>query len=308
MNGGSDRVAALDVGCFSAHLLVASPGPGSGLRSLVSHKVRLRLDRSTDEDGRIDKSGINGIAKAVAEIQHRLREVDVATFLPFATSSVRDATNAEQVITTVAKRTGMQLRVLSGEREARLSYLAARHWFRRSPTPLSVLDVGGGTVELAVGSEPRPQFAYSMPLGARTLSRAGLNSADGLGEARAELLDRVMAALPRDVLAELAARPAVGCSTVFNQLAVLTGAARHSGTRRLRLADLQEWIPRLAVLTPRQRAALPGISRHRARQSLAGAVIAEVLMKATGHETVDVCPWSTTEGVLLNLLKKTARS
>lgn len=304
MDGGRDRVAALDVGCFSAHLLVAAPDRGTGLRSLVSHKVRLRLDRSTDDAGRIDKTGINGISDAVAEIQERLRGVTVATFLPFATSSVRDATNADQVITTVAERTGMQLTVLSGVREARLSYLAARSWMSRTPKALSVLDVGGGTVELAVGSEARPEFAFSLPLGARTLSRAGLNSAAGLSETRADLLDQLMADLPREALTELASRPAVGCSKMFNQLAVL--AAGGGKPRRLRLADLSDWIPQLAKLTPRERAALPGISRHRAKQSLAGAVIAEALMKATGHETVNICPWSTTEGVLINLLRKTA--
>lgn len=305
MNGGSDRVAALDVGCFSAHLLVAAPDRASGLRSLVSHKVRLRLDRSTDDAGRIDKTGINGISDAVAELQERLRGVTLATFLPFATSSVRDATNADQVITTVAERTGMQLTVLSGIREARLSYLAARHWLGRTQKALSVLDVGGGTVELAVGSEPRPEFAFSLPLGARTLSRAGLNSTAGLAEMRAELLDQLMADLPRAALTELGSRPAVGCSKMFNQLAVL--AAGGGRPRQLRLTDLESWIPRLAAMTPRERAALPGISRHRARQSLAGAVIAEALMKATGHETVNICPWSTTEGVLINLLRKTAR-
>ncbi len=305
MDGGSGRVAALDVGCFSAHLVVAAPSRSTGLRSLVSHKVRLRLDRSMDDDGRIDKSGINGIAKAVAEIQERMRGVSLATFLPFATSSVRDATNADQVITTVAERTGMQLTVLSGVREARLSYLAARQWQGPTAKPLSVLDVGGGTVELAAGSEARPEFAFSLPLGARTLSRAGLNSTAGLAEMRGDLLDQLMADLPREALGELGSRPAVGCSKVFNQLAVLAAGGGKPG--RLRLEDLSAWIPRLAAMTPRERATLPGISRHRAKQSLAGAVIAEALMKATGHESVNVCPWSTTEGVLINLLRKTAR-
>jgi exopolyphosphatase / guanosine-5'-triphosphate,3'-diphosphate pyrophosphatase len=116
---------------------------------------------------------------------------------------------------------------------------------------------------------------------------------------RATLPDRIVAALPADALTELAAGRAVGCSKVFRQLAVLTGSPS-----RLRAADLAKWIPRLARMTPRERAKLPGISRHRARQSLAGAVVAEALMRATDHETIEISPWSTKEGLLLNLLRE----
>jgi exopolyphosphatase/guanosine-5'-triphosphate,3'-diphosphate pyrophosphatase len=293
------RAAVLDVGCFSAHLLVVEHNPVSLLRPIVSHKVRLRLDRSIDEAGRITASGIDRITEAVQEVQERLQRVTVSTFLPFATSSVRDAANADQVITKVAKGTGMELQVFTGRREAHLSYLAARHWF--GPRPLTVLDVGGGTVELAVGDRRGPTYTCSLPLGARTLTRAGMTG--DLTEIRAELVDRITDAIPDDRLAELARGHAVGCSKVFEQMARLTGARK--GTRhQLRAADLELWIPKLAALPARRRAALPGISRHRARQSFAGAVVAEALMKATGHDVIDICPWSTKEGLLINLLTK----
>ena len=295
------RAAVLDVGCFSAHLLVVEHNPVSLLRPVVSHKVRLRLDRSIDEAGRITMSGIDSITEAVQEVQQRLRGVTVSSFLPFATSSVRDAANADQVITKVARGTGLELRVFTGRREAHLSYLAARHWF--GARPLTVLDVGGGTVELATGDARSPTYTCSLPLGARTLTRAGLTGPDGLTEIRGELVDRITDAIPTDKLAELAQGHAVGCSKVFEQMARLAGARR--GTRhQLRAADLEEWIPRLAALPDRRRAALPGISRHRARQSFAGAVVAEALMKATGHDVLDICPWSTKEGLLIDLLKK----
>lgn len=285
------RAAVLDVGCFSAHLMVVER---SLTRPLVSHKVRLRLDRALDDANRISSDGIDNIAEAVAEVQELLQDVRVPAFLAFATSSVRDAANSSQVVTRVAKRTGLQLRLLSGEREARMSYTACRSWFGATDA-LSVLDIGGGTVELAAGDNRRPAFVRSLPLGARTLTRSGLS----LPKLRETLPARITAALPGNALAELSAGRAVGCSKVFTQLAQLTG----SGTR-LRAADLAEWIPRLEGMTPRQRARLPGISRHRARQSLAGAVLAEALMHATGHETIDISPWSTKEGLLLNLLRE----
>jgi exopolyphosphatase/guanosine-5'-triphosphate,3'-diphosphate pyrophosphatase len=285
------RAAVLDVGCFSAHLMVVED---SLTRPLVSHKVRLRLDRALDDANRISPDGIDHIASAVAEVQERLRTVRVPAFLAFATSSVRDAANSEQVVTGVAKRTGLELRLLSGEREARMSYTACRTYFGETG-PLSVLDIGGGTVELAAGDTRKPAFARSLPLGARTITRSGLP----LPELRTTLPGRIADALPADALAELSSGRAVGCSKVFQQLARVTGAES-----RLDLADLSEWIPRLAAMSPRQRARLPGISRHRARQALAGAVVAEALMRATGHDTIDISPWSTKEGLLLNLLRE----
>lgn len=305
------RAAVLDVGCFSAHLVVVGSEPETLLRPLLSHKVRLRLDRAMDRAGRIDDAGIDCICDAVGHIQESLERIRVSTFVPYATSSVRDATNVDEVISAVARRTGVVLRLLSGKREARLSYVAARRWLdidlrwpdSNRARPLAVLDVGGGTIEMAVGDGARPAFTRSMPLGARTLTRAGLTSPERLPEMRADLLRHITDSVPDDVLAVFADGQAIGCSKVFQQLAKLV-STRRTGPPRLRLADLRTWIPRLAELPPRRRAELPGISRHRARQSLAGAVVAEALMTATNHDVIRICPWSSKEGLLINLLDK----
>ncbi|MCT2584392.1 Ppx/GppA phosphatase family protein [Actinophytocola gossypii] len=294
MSKESARAAVLDVGCFSAHLVVVEQERGLR-RPVLSHKVRLRLDDAMDPSGRIERAGIERIADAVAETTERLGDARPTLFVPYATSCVRDSANVGQVVATVAERTGLRLRLLSGEREAQLSYVAAWRWFQPDG-PLAVLDVGGGTVELAVGRTARPGFTRSLPIGARTLNRAGLDSRDQIPALRDHLLRRIDNALPDDVLAEFRLGHAVGCSKVFRQLAKL------AGSRRLCRADLETWIPRLAELPPDRRAELRGISRHRARQSLAGAVVADALMRATGHDVIDISPWSTKEGLLLTLL------
>ncbi|MGW4213178.1 Ppx/GppA phosphatase family protein [Lentzea sp. NPDC004789] len=283
-------VGVLDVGCFSAHLVVVERDL---MRPLVSHKVRLRLDRELDSKGAISRVGIESLCAAVLAARKTAGDVP---FLPFATSSVRDSANVDEVMRKVHRRTGVELKVLSGKEEARYSYTAARHWFGWSAGPMVVLDVGGGTVELASGSGAEPDRAVSLPLGARTLTRAGLTVQD----MRAEVLHKIAKAFPPGESAR-----AVGCSKVFEQLARLAGA--RTGTyvpRQLKLKDLEKWIPRLAKLSVRERAALPGISRHRAQQSLAGAVVAEALMRVAGHDVVDISPWSTKEGLLLDLVER----
>jgi exopolyphosphatase / guanosine-5'-triphosphate,3'-diphosphate pyrophosphatase len=287
------RVAVLDVGCFSAHLVVVERCP---TKRVVSHKVRLRLDRAIDADGRITARGIEHIVDAVRATERRLRRVRAGKFLPFATSSVRDAGNAAKVVEVVRRRTGVSLSFLTGDQEARLAYRAARHWHGPAGA-LTVLDVGGGTIELAYGDSDKPAFTCSLPLGARTLTRAGLTDATHLDRERKRLRDEIRAAIPKDLRHAMAAAQATGCSKVFQSLAKVTGA------RSLRVDELSAWIPKLAMLPPSRRAELPGISPHRAQQVFAGAVVAEALMTATGHDVIDICPWSTKEGVLLGLLE-----
>jgi exopolyphosphatase/guanosine-5'-triphosphate,3'-diphosphate pyrophosphatase len=293
------RLGVLDVGCFSAHLVVVA---GDLLDPVLSHKIRLRLDRETDRAGGLTPDGIEQISAAVAQAKHHAGRVPVVAY---ATSSVRDAANADQVVKRVERRTGVRLQLLPGQQEAHLSYVAARRWFGCSAGPLTVLDVGGGTAEVAFGAGPRPLVTHSLPMGARTLRRAGLDNTKCLARMRAEVTEQVQAGLPD--LARLGDARAVGCSKVFQQMARLAGARpQRQGPftpRRLRRDDLAEWIPRLARLSAHERAELPGISPHRAGQSLAGAVLAETLMRLSGHDTVDICPWSTKEGLLLTLME-----
>ncbi|MBP2325075.1 exopolyphosphatase/guanosine-5'-triphosphate,3'-diphosphate pyrophosphatase [Kibdelosporangium banguiense] len=301
MRAQSTQVGVLDIGCFSAHLVVVERARSSPLWPVLSHKIRLRLDQAMDSHGRIGQDAIDRITAAVSAAQRRIPQG--VPVVGFATSSVRDAANSDQIIRRVFRRTGVELQTFSGEQEAHLSYIAARQWFGHSAGPLTVLDVGGGTAEIATGAGIQPLATYSLPFGARTLTRTWLDSSQTLPDMRAEVLDRVRKSLSGKELVGTA----VGCSKVMQQLARLAGARpQREGPyvpRHLQLADLQKWIPRLAKLRASQRAELPGISRHRAQQSLAGAVVAEALLTATGHEQVNICPWSTKEGLLIRLLE-----
>jgi exopolyphosphatase/guanosine-5'-triphosphate,3'-diphosphate pyrophosphatase len=311
MSGRPERVGVLDVGCFSAQLVVVDRTHGSLLHPELSHKVRLRMDRALDKRGHITEAGVRELVTAVQEAQRLADRAEVSTLVPFATSVIRDAGNGAEVMAKVAKRAGVGLGVLSGPEEARLAYLAARRWFGWSAGPLVVLDVGGGTVEVAAGEAETPEFTRSLLLGARTITRQWLDDASTsprvLKDLRGHLVDRMSDALP-----ETGGGRAIGCSKVFEQLARLAGARpQRDGPqvlRQLTLSDLRGWIPRLASRSARQRARLPGISAHRARQSLAGAVVAEALMTTTGHDIVEICPWSTREGLLLSLIEHRARA
>ncbi|MFG2830405.1 Ppx/GppA phosphatase family protein [Streptomyces sp. NPDC048434] len=302
------QAGLLDVGCHSALLTVVRWRPEAVLEPVFSHKVRLRLHESLDRKGRLGKDGVESVQRAVAEAvaaDQRPRRPEV---FAFATSVIRDAPNREEIIALVARTTGTRLRVLAGEEEARLAYVAARQWAGSAPGPLLVLDIGGGTVEVASGTGRQPRIVRSLPLGARTVTREWLPggtapSARRLAEVR-RYLRHALSVAPGVPRAEPGDR-VLACSKTFEQLSRLADASQHKPRQarpQLTLSQLQAVIPLLTDSGPHRRAALPGISRHRAEQSLAGALVAEALMEACGVKSVEICPWSTREGLLLERL------
>ncbi|MFI7296541.1 Ppx/GppA phosphatase family protein [Streptomyces sp. NPDC050121] len=300
------QAGVLDVGCHSALLTVVRQHPGTVLEPVFSRKVRLRLHETLDRKGRLDKAGMKSVERAVAEVvaaDPRLRGPQV---FAFATSVIRDAPNRDEIIARVARTTGTRLRVLTGEEEARLAYVAARQWAGPTVGELLVLDIGGGTVEIASGTGEQPRAVYSLPLGARRITRDWLPAGTVPSQRRlAEVRQHLRQSLEGPGLPQAAPGGRVlACSKTFEQLARL--AAAQGGTsrsaRRLALPQLRRSVSMLADVEPSRRARLPGISGHRAEQSLAGALVAQALMEACGAKSVEICPWSTREGLLLEHL------
>ncbi|WP_370148874.1 hypothetical protein [Streptacidiphilus sp. EB129] len=284
--------------------------PGAGLEPVFSCKARLRLHESLDSRGRIGAAGIASVQRAVAEVMSAARFRCPTAVFPFATSVIRDAPNGGDVIAQVSRATGTRLRVLPGEEEARLAYVAAREWTGPTSGPLLMLDIGGGTVEIATGRGGQPGSVLSLPLGARRITRDWLP--DGTGPCGSARLEEIREFLG-DALREVPGLPEVtqdgcivACSKTFQQLAQLTSVPprgrRLRAGRQLTLPQLRRWIPVLAGADRARQNRLPGISRHRAGQTLAGALVAEALLSTYRAESVDICPWSTREGLLLEQL------
>lgn len=229
--------------------------------------------------------------------------------LPFATSAVREASNADQVLARVREETGVDLAVLTGEEEARLTFLAARRWFGWSAGRLLVLDIGGGSLEIGFGIDEEPDTAVSLPLGAGRLT-SGWLPGDPPDPAEVKALRRHVRAQIARTVGEFSrfGRPdhVVATSKTFKQLARIAGAARSADglyvQRTLTRKALEEWVPKLAAMTADQRGRLPGVSEGRAAQLLAGALVAEGAMDLFGVEELEICPWALREGVILRRL------
>ncbi|MFJ4788798.1 Ppx/GppA phosphatase family protein [Streptomyces sp. NPDC088794] len=302
------QAGVLDVGCHSALLTVVRRRPGAVLEPVFSRKVRLRLHQTLDHKGRLERAGVKSVERAVAQAVAANPRPRGPEVFAFATSVIRDAPNRDAIIAHVARTTGTHLRVLTGEEEARLAYVAARQWAGPTAGRLLVLDIGGGTVEIASGTKDQPRSVHSLPLGARRITRDWLPgnttpSPHRLAEIR-QHLRQTLQAVPDLPLAQPGVR-VLACSKTFEQLARLAaarGKAPRAG-RQLTLPQLRSATALLADAKPSRRGKLPGISRHRAEQSLAGALIAQALMETCDAKSVEICPWSTREGLLLEHLR-----
>jgi len=303
------RLGVLDVGSNTVHLLVVDAHRGGHPDAVRSHKTELRLAELLQADGALGRSGTASLIKAVSSAKRAADDEGVADLVAFATSAVRDAKDSAQVLERVADESGVDLQVLAGEDEARLTFLAVRRWFGWSAGRLVCLDIGGGSLEMATGKDEEPDVAYSLPLGAGRLTRDWPLSDPPKRKEVAALREHVRKVLKPAIpglLADVDVDRGVVTSKTFRSLARLDGAAPYAEgphvPRSLSVSGLERVLDQLEGMRASERAKLPGVSPSRAPQLLAGAVVAHEVLTALGLPTVDVCPWALREGVILRRL------
>ncbi|MFP5253361.1 MAG: Ppx/GppA family phosphatase [Actinomycetes bacterium] len=306
------RLGVLDIGSNTGHLLVVDAHGGAAPLPAYSYKEPLRLAEHLDESGAVNEAGVDALTRFTASALEVAEDKGCEEMLGFATSAVRDASNSEAVLDHVRARTGVDIEVLPGEDEARLTFLAVRRWFGWSSGRLAVFDIGGGSLEIAAGADEAPDAAISLPLGAGRLTRdhlAGRVDADTVRKLRR----RIRADIAREAGAVLRGGSpdhAVATSKTFRSLARICGAAPSTDgplVRRVLPADvLAETIPRLLEMGPAELAALPGVSASRAHQVLAGALVADAVMDLFDLPELEICPWALREGIILERLDQIA--
>lgn len=300
------RLGVLDIGSNTVHLLVVDAHQGAAPLPAWKSKISLRLAEHLGPDGRIDEGAVEDLVDFARQSQATAEDLGVTEFIAFATSAIREAPNGLDVILRVRERAGLEVEVLSGPEEARLTFLAVRRWFGWSAGRILVLDIGGGSLELASGADEEPDVALSLPLGAGRLTRELLGGDPPKDKQVREARKVARAALGEVVGQILRAgepRITVATSKTFRQLARIAGAAPSSEgfhvRRTLTRADVHLWVPKLAAMTSVERSRLPGVSEPRAPQLLAGAIVAEAAMDLLGVEQLEIGPWALREGVIL---------
>ncbi|MGW0160195.1 Ppx/GppA phosphatase family protein [Mycobacterium sp. NPDC003323] len=308
------RLGVLDIGSNSAQLQIVDVTAGGPPLPAQAIKAPTLLGGEVEPDGSISDKGVQRAAEAVRAAIETGDRHGIDELYVFVTSAIRDATNRELVLDRIEQAGGIRSQYLSGDEEARLTYLAVHRWYGWSAGKLLLLDIGGGSMEIVLGRDAEPQLAISLPLGAGRLTRRFLpddpptraqikSMRRYIGETLGEIADRVRwEGDPRRVVAT---------SKTFKQLCRLAGGAPqrkgpfvHRGFTR---QDVQKWVPRLSAMTAAEREKLRGVSAPRAPQILAGAILADRTMAALDVDAVEVCPWALREGIVLLHLESMER-
>lgn len=299
------RLGVLDVGSNTVHLQVVDAHPGARPSPASSQKVELRLHEYLNKEGDITSEGVDLLETAIADAISHAREFQTEEILAFATSAIRDAKNGKKILDQINQKFEIDLQVLSGDDEARMTFLAVRRWLGWSSGRLLVLDIGGGSLEIAVGDDESAEATVSLPLGASRLTREFLGSDPHTSKEIKVLenyvLEQVNESIPSDIKDHVADH-FVATSKTFRTLARLSEHWFGDNAKYLKLNSLNKMIPKLQVMSNKERAELPGVSQSRARQIVAGAIVARTAMEKLQINELEICPWALREGIVLRWL------
>jgi exopolyphosphatase/guanosine-5'-triphosphate,3'-diphosphate pyrophosphatase len=298
------RLGVLDVGSNTINLQVMEAHNGAAPVANASFKHNLHLTEYLDENGAISDLGIDVLIQAIKEVFNSASKLAMDETLAFATSAIREAKNVDQILDRVEKETGVELEVLTGAEEAKFTFLAVRRWLGWSVGEILVLDIGGGSLEIAQGSEEIPSTTLSMQLGAGRLTREFLSGDPYTEKSISKLKSHIKECLEEveEVFHKPVQRYAYATSKTFRTLRRLQIHYLPEFGENLSLEGLNLIVEKLKMMTQKERTDLPGITGNRAKQIVAGALVAQLTMKRLDLDFVITCPWALREGVVLHRL------
>ena len=299
------RLGVLDVGSNTVHLQVVDASPGARPNPNINHKEDLRLAEYLSADGFISAEGARLLREAIKRALAAAKSAEIDELLPFATSALREAVNGAEIISRINADFEIDLQVLSGEDEARITFLAARRWYGWSSGRLLMVDIGGGSLELAVGVNEVPDVALSLPLGASRLTKEHLQGDPFTKKSIRNLRDHIerdIAEILPTIVQHQDSDRSIATSKTLRTLARICGDWVDGNGKKLRIDSLRKITPRLAEMSQEDRAELPGVSNTRAKQITAGAFVAEAVMRNLEIDELEICPWALREGIVLKWL------
>jgi exopolyphosphatase/guanosine-5'-triphosphate,3'-diphosphate pyrophosphatase len=305
------RVASIDMGTNSTRLLVADVDSG-GVEPIRKESRVTRLGRGVEITGKLSTDAIERVADTVRDYAEEARRLGAEEVTAFATSAVRDAGNGDAFIAELRERLSMQARVLAGSEEAHLTYRGALSAHKVHGETL-VVDIGGGSTELIVGSGEEPSFHTSLQLGVVRHSERHVHA----DPPRTDEMEALAEDVGGTIEAELAAHPglraerAIAVAGTPATLAAIDLGLDHLDAERveghhLSLRKVQQSCSLLASASLEERCRIRGVDRDRAPTIVAGVVILIKAMRAFGLEEVEVSDRDILYGAALDAAERAA--
>lgn len=322
MGPPSVRVAAIDIGTNSIRLIIAEAAPDGTYRVLDDEKDLARLGVGLEKTGALDPRAMEQAALAIARMESIARGYGARVIRAVATHAVRDASNGGEFTRLVRDWSGIDIEIISGQEEARLAFESVAAAFDLSSIRAAVVDVGGGSSEIALCSSGVVEAVYTLPLGAVRLTEryggADAVASRRFGKLQRDLertLDRAIADLPFKpdlVIATGGTANALGNFALHREREALDAAGRaHDAPPpgavqgyELKRPDLRRLMEALRELRNADRKAIPAISTERADIIVAGASVLRAIVRRLGAKRVRIHDGGIRDGLILGMIRK----
>jgi len=306
------RIAALDLGTNSFHLLVADVQPDGHFEALARDKAMIRLGDVVSRHGRVTDAAAD-VAVATVRRFKLLADAAGATELhACATSAIRQAANGDALVDRIREETGIRVEVISGLREAELIFGAIRASVLLEPAPALCFDLGGGSVEIMVGDAGGLRWATSENLGVGRLTAEYVTTdpiaKDDRRRLRAHIVD-VLAPVA-DQVAAFEPKLFVGSSGTLEDIAHMVAARRKADvpvSLNQLTFDRDEFLPlhkQILTMPADERLRLDGLEARRVDLIAAGAIFLETSMELFGFDELTVSEWALREGIVLDVIRR----
>lgn len=302
---GDLRLAAIDVGSNSIRQLIADVSPSGGIRVIDEMKAAPRLGAGVSDSGELSAVSMRQALDALARMADLARQLGAARVDAVATSAVRDAANSGAFLDLVRQQTGLRVRVLEGDEEARLAFRSALAHFELGVGRAVVMDMGGGSLELALAADGLLERLISLPFGAIRLTEQFLGDRPRGKRLRA-LRETVHDALRREIpKRDWRGAALIGSGGTFTNLAGVYLArqgvptARTMNGTRVPRTEVEHILDYLSELSPAERATVPGLNPARADIIVAGLAVAAEVMARLEARDVTASAYGIREGLLL---------
>lgn len=302
---GSQRIAAIDVGSNSIRQIVADVAPNGTIRIVDEMKAAPRLGAGLGKKRMLSESAVAQATEALVRMATLARQIGAKRIEAVATSAVRDAANGPAFLAQVKQAAGLKVRILNGDEEARLAFRSALAHFELGRGRAVVVDIGGGSVELALSAEGLVERLITLPYGAIRLTErflTGSDAAKGIKKLRKHVREDIERALP---VRDWRGADVIGSGGTFTNLAGIylarqgMRAARSVHGTRIPREEVDQILEMLAGMSAADRLNVPGLNAGRADIIVAGlAVVAEVLGRVEPPE-VAASAYGIREGLLL---------
>jgi exopolyphosphatase/guanosine-5'-triphosphate,3'-diphosphate pyrophosphatase len=305
------RIAAIDIGTNSIHMIVVQVRPDLSFEVVDREKEMVRLGA-----GGLDGRSLTATARAAAlhtlgRFKRLAESHKVDEILAAATSATREADNGGDFIADVAQETGIRIKLIPGPEEARLIHLAAAYGVDIGPATAVVIDIGGGSVEVTLGTAGKLQLGQSFKAGVIRLTERFVRT-DPLSRHDYRRLARFVSREMGQYLDDLARRGfdrVIGTSGTILSLGtmVLAAAGGPPGelrNQRIPLKALRRLRDRLLESSLAERLQLPGMDPRRADLSVAGVVLLDTILRRLGARDLTLCDLALREGLVLDYIER----